>query len=312
MKRAALPVLLVTLAACTAPKAAPAPPASASPSPSPSVAPSPTLPRAPRFSAARAMATVRSLAALGPRESESAAYRRAASLVARRFEQLGYQVERQRFRLPPGRNDGIQVSGGPTLNIVARPPGLRPTDEQVVVGAHLDTTPDSPGANDNASGVAVVLELARMAAQSPPRVPAVFVAFAGEERVRRTPSDSVFAEGSHEYVRRLSKRETRAVAGMINIDMVGSGRVRVMGKDGPMVRLAQRAARAIDVPARRDTTFFYSDHLSFDRVGIPSVWLWTGEHDSLHTPQDVASVVRRSSLAATGRVAWATLRRVRG
>jgi Zn-dependent M28 family amino/carboxypeptidase len=50
-----------------------------------------------------------------------------------------------------------------------------------MVGAQLDTVPQAPGAEDNASGVSVLIEAARLAAQRPTRLPVMFVAFAAEE-----------------------------------------------------------------------------------------------------------------------------------
>ena len=65
--------------------------------------------------------------------------------------------------------------------MVAAPVGFDPREPYVIVGAHLDTVPQAPGAEDNASGVSVLMELSRMAVVEPPATPTVFVAFGAEE-----------------------------------------------------------------------------------------------------------------------------------
>ncbi|MDG4789364.1 M20/M25/M40 family metallo-hydrolase [Micromonospora sp. WMMD1102] len=82
---------------------------------------------------------------------------RAESYVAGELERAGWRVRRQEFTGPGGSASGV--------NLLADPPAEDPVDPRrptVLVGAHLDTAPGSPGADDNASGVACLLELARI------------------------------------------------------------------------------------------------------------------------------------------------------
>ncbi|GAA3767384.1 M28 family metallopeptidase [Plantactinospora mayteni] len=84
---------------------------------------------------------------------------RAESYVAGELERVGWRVNRREFTVP-----GDSVSG---VNLLADPPVEEGTDPRrsgptVLIGAHLDTVPGSPGADDNASGVACLLELARV------------------------------------------------------------------------------------------------------------------------------------------------------
>lgn len=83
--------------------------------------------------------------------------------LAEQFESLDYRVSRQ----------------GEWGNVVATP--QQPEGPQIVVGAHYDTVPDSPGADDNASAVAVMLACARAVSTLSPRPPVVFVGFNREE-----------------------------------------------------------------------------------------------------------------------------------
>ncbi|HUQ75614.1 MAG TPA: M28 family peptidase [Burkholderiales bacterium] len=95
-------------------------------------------------------------------------------------------------------------SGGRTVRNVEAGAGA------VVVGAHYDTVPGSPGADDNASGVAVLVELARM------KLPARFVAFANEEM----PYFQSGEMGSHAWAAR-AKAQGDAVKAMISLEMLG-------------------------------------------------------------------------------------------
>lgn len=123
------------------------------------------------FSAVRAFEHVRALAGrIGPRPAGSAAYGRAARYAQRAFVKLGYRARLVSFELP---------NGSTSRNVVATWPG--PARRRVLIGAHLDTVPGSPGANDNASGVAVVLELARVFAGTREADGIRFVAFGAEE-----------------------------------------------------------------------------------------------------------------------------------
>ena len=96
------------------------------------------------------------------------------------------------------------------VNLVARP-RAHPAGPRLIIGAHLDTVPGSPGADDNASGVAVLLEVARLAAPLSWRVPIEFVAFTLEEEGM---------VGSTHYVRTL-RRAKQPVLGMLSLEMVG-------------------------------------------------------------------------------------------
>lgn len=313
----ALFVLAALATACTArapaPPSAPAP-ASPSPhvstaSPSPSQAPSPPA----TFSAKGAMAWVRALATgIGPREATSAAYRRAASLVASALTGAGYAVRRASLSLPGGRSsNGYRLYAGRTENVIGEPPGFDPAAPHLVVGAHLDTVPRVPGANDNASGVAILLELAKLAAAAPPRTPLVFVAFGGEER--RGPGRNERLYGSRAYVRSLDSARRDAVRGMVSIDMVGAGREVLVGRtsgapDDLVRRFLDRAA-ALGITALPHVTRRpLSDHASFEEAGILAAWLWAGDHPTLHKPSDVAGVVQEAELARVGTLAWETLR----
>lgn len=310
--------LLVTLAfvlsACTAssdPAAAPSPdPATPSPTPTPSPSsqtPSPSPQPEAAFDADEAFSIVEQLAALGPREATTGAYRRAARLVEQRLRTLGLEVRRQELRVPAGVSWGIEVPAGDTWNVIAEPPGFDSAEPHAIVGAHLDTVPQAPGANDNASGVAVMLELARMTSLEPPPVPVVFIAFAAEEP--RGSGDDRHHYGSQHYVEAIG--DDAEILGMISLDRVGIGSgIRACTGGLGNEEMAERVLDvADDIGVRaRPCRNRASDHWSFEKAGYAGVRLLGAEHPTYHTARDLPNVVERRQLRRAGELAWATLR----
>jgi len=287
-------------------------------SPVPSSTPVETSPPAPSarpsrpvvFAAGRAWRDVRTLAGeIGPRLATAPAYRRAAALVEDRFRDHGYTVTRQRFPVPAGDSWGTPVAAGTSSNVVATPPGFDPGTPYRIVGAHLDTVAVAPGAEDNASGVAVLLELARLAAREGTRLPTVLVAFGAEEP--RGPSDSDHHYGSRHYVRSMGPRQRAGLRSMVALDRVGVGS-RVPVCTGPLsphrvrddlLALARRE-RIPAVPCELTT----SDHWSFEKAGFTVARLGSTPYDGYHSPRDLPRVVDRAQLGRTGRLIWAWLR----
>ena len=263
-----------------------------------------------RFDARRVQRDIAHLAlAIGPREATSRNYSRAADWVERRLEDLGYKVRRTTVTVPAGNSWGTPVRRGTTVNVIAERPGFDRRARHVVVGAHLDTVPVAPGAEDNASGVAVLLELARLAAAQPPSVPVQFVAFGAEEP--RGPGDALHHFGSRQLVAGLPAAERRAVAAMVSLDRVGvrAGYVPVCrgGSDGTRLRAAIRAAgRDIGITTRACENRT-SDHWSYEKAGMPAVRIGSVPYAGYHSRLDVPSVVSRGQLDRVGRLIWAWL-----
>ncbi|MEZ4320050.1 MAG: M20/M25/M40 family metallo-hydrolase [Myxococcota bacterium] len=157
-------------------------------------------------SAQRIAATVEVLAGdIGPRSAheQPAALARAAGYIEATWREQGFVVERQPV---------VSYGGHRTDNLIVRFPGSGPP---LVVGAHYDTVPETPGADDNASGVAALLELTRAfrPSGSPPRGRAIeFVAWTTEEPpFFRSPS-----QGSAVHAASLD-----ALYGAVSIESVG-------------------------------------------------------------------------------------------
>ena len=182
-----------------------------------------------------------------------------------------------------------------TWNIIATKPGTQDLNRIVVVGAHRDTVERAPGANDNTSGVAVALELALVLRDVPLGMTVRFVFFGAEE-------EGLF--GSEYYVRHTG---SGAMVGMVNLDMEGVGaRLEVANYRGSdvLVRAAARVAGELGIPvsvAREDG----SDHVNFEQVGVPVVFLFRPDDPDYDTPQDTVDRVDPALLDVSARLALA-------
>lgn len=256
-----------------------------------------------RFDAERAFRDLRAQVKLGPRPSGSAANRRLVRLLAARLRDAGVREVR------------VQA---PERNVVARLPGRRPG--AIVVGAHHDTKdiPGFAGANDGASGVAVVLELAR-ALLRPWRGRTIeFALFDGEE----SRGDRDFAEdgtrGSRQYVRLARRARDRQgtpplghIRAMVLFDMVGDCDLRVPYEASSDRSLYERfRGGAIDGTAGA----ILDDHIPFREAGVPALDLIDFEFGPgpspgpwWHTTEDTLDKVCAASLGAVGRAALRAL-----
>lgn len=130
----------------------------------------------------------------------------AAEYIRAEFKAAGYDVLRQEF----------DVSGKICANIEAEVAGTDRREDILVIGAHYDSVQGSPGANDNGTGVAAVLALARQFAQSPVSRTLRFVAFANEE----PPFFQTQNMGSLVYAQRSRQRNERIVL-MLSLETIG-------------------------------------------------------------------------------------------
>jgi hypothetical protein len=254
------------------------------------------------FAADEAFGHVRRLAGrIGPRPAGSRAYRRAVQYVADEFTALGYDTRLQRFGL--GR-------GSASWNVIALPSGA--DTSRLLVGAHLDTVPGSPGGNDNASGVSVLLEVARVLAGSTSVEGLGLVTFGAEEF---QPSGEHHI-GSAAYVRRMTAEARDALDLMVSVDMVGKVRRFIAGHlrglSPSAARELARAVRTSGARARVAGLGDISDHGPFALAGMPAAFLWTGDEPNHHRPTDVVRNVRRRALRRSGHVILELITRVLG
>ncbi|HJR46165.1 MAG TPA: M28 family peptidase [Actinomycetota bacterium] len=242
------------------------------------------------FSRRRAMRHVRKLASdIGVRVRATQGELSASSYIAARFEALGYQVRIQEF----------EVDGGTSRNVVAWWPDSRRYG--VIVGGHMDTVPDSPGANDNASGTAVVLELARLVAGKEPARSVRFVAFGSEEY----GTNGEHHVGSQVFVNRLGERGRNRLAGMVSVDMIADGRPLLVGNsdiaDDVVARTLYRRIRDAGIAVRYHTLCDCSDHGPFEHAGIPASFAYSGPEPNYHDSTDTVPNMKPRDLLRTGR-----------
>ncbi|MEW5758902.1 MAG: M20/M25/M40 family metallo-hydrolase [Candidatus Omnitrophota bacterium] len=162
----------------------------------------------------------------------------AADYITEIFQSLGYEVTFQKY----------DFSGYEVKNIIAVKKGEVNPNAYVIVGAHYDTF-FNPGADDNASGVAAVLEIARMLARENTRRSIKFIAFVNEEG---TFFKSKYS-GSINYIKEANKRDEN-IRAVIIIDMLGYYSEKLFSQHYPPVILS----------------LFYPNRGNF--VGIYSNW----------------------------------------
>ncbi|MBA2273407.1 MAG: M20/M25/M40 family metallo-hydrolase [Actinobacteria bacterium] len=244
-----------------------------------------------RFSLEHAMSHVRRLAGrIGTRVRAHSGERKAARYVAARFRSMGYRTDVNSFPVDDDRS----------RNVVAKWPAS--ARYGIVLGAHMDTVPGSPGANDNASGVAVLLEIARLIAAREPSRWVKLVAFGSEEY----GADGRHHVGSREFVERLGARGRRRLAGMVSIDMIADGRPLLTGTSGIGPPVAARNLFRIisaktNIGLRYITFCDCSDHGPFERAGIPATFLYSGEEPDYHSSSDLPQNLIPGDLRRTGR-----------
>jgi aminopeptidase YwaD len=206
---------------------------------------------------------------------------------------------RNDLRAGPVRAD-LRFDGGvlrsESVNVIARSPG-QPC--RVVVGGHYDSVAGSPGASDNATGTAAMVELARVSAAQGNPTSACFVAFASEE---------TGLDGSKVFVRNLSAGDRQALRFMINFDMVAVGSEWIAIGSPRLQQQAGVIAEGMGIRVPASTLLgASSDHASFIEAGIPALMLHRVNDPLLHTPEDVIARVSLEALAEAVRLGLAFL-----
>ena len=165
----------------------------------------------------------------------------------------------------------------PSQNIIAEKPGSG--NGVVVLGAHYDTVPNSPGANDNGSGVATLLTIADELADKTLPYTMRFLLFGAEEEG---------LHGSIHYVQNTPEEELDRLIAMLNFDALGSGpEAAVFGS----AELAQTVsaygdAHGINVGRRLSLGPFSSDHAPFADAGVPALFFMADDFSRINSPDD--------------------------
>jgi glutaminyl-peptide cyclotransferase len=249
-----------------------------------------------RFNGARAFAHLKAQVAIGPRPAGSPASRRLA--------------ERLRRELPNGR---FQAVPGGLRNVIGTVRGRDP-GRTVVVGAHYDTEdiPGFVGANDGASGVAVVVELARTLPPRTIRPTVVFILFDGEESPPGA-DDSRFEEVALRGSKVAARTYRRAEAAIV-LDLIGDRSLSIPREtfsNRPLWARLRTAARRVGAgwafpPATRPAIL--DDHIPFMRAGVPAIDVIDFEFPCWHRLCDDMSAVSVRSVDAVGETVRELLR----
>ena len=170
---------------------------------------------------------------------------------------------------------------GTSQNVVGRPSGGECT---AYLGAHYDSVPEGPGANDNASGTSLLLELARAR-----RVDGVCViAFGAEEEGLL---------GSRAYARTTDITGARF---MLNFDMVAKHTRPSLIGDQALTERAARLAQARGLTVSRLASIgpgASSDHATFQQAGVPVLMFYAGDDQFIHTSRDDVANASEAELA---------------
>ena len=184
-------------------------------------------------------------------------------------------------------------------NVIAE---LRGTgNEVVVVGAHYDIVPETKtGANDNASGTAVLLSLAKALSGKTLPFTVRFVSFGAEE---------VGLYGSSHYVDSLNGEELGRIKAMLNFDVVGSGEYTAVSGGQEITELALGLAGQRHVQARAGSLPYgaSSDHTPFEMADVPVGLFWAPEISRIHSSRDRLEFIDPQRLVETFLLAEALL-----
>lgn len=195
-----------------------------------------------------------------PRPSGSPGNLQVAAYITAELKKLGLTVQRQQF------NAGTNIIGiqkGSTSRII-------------IIGSHYDSVSGTPGADDNASGCAMSLLLARQLRHLQLRHTIRYVFFDSEERG---------LVGSSYYASHMQE----PCDFMVNFDMVGYLRSTQVDPDAVFSGLFKTYPWAKAISHRQGAG--PSDHAPFQRRGIPFVWIFTGGHGRYHNSTDTFNVI---------------------
>jgi hypothetical protein len=279
----------------------------------------------PIFSRENMMETIRLLSGsnMGGRGYGTEGLDRVAEFIADRFSEMSLKAggDNEGSYFQTWTEKGGELNQETRMrNVIGIVPGRKAgwDDQSVIVGAHYDHLgrgwPGAlsinrgkihPGADDNASGVAVMLELAKVLSEKDrPDRTIIFVAFTGEETGRN---------GSEHYVMNQKDFPVDEVMGMVNLDTVGrlggrpgNNRLLILGAGSASewIHIFRGAGYVTGVEIQTvSDELDSSDHVSFQAAGVPAVQLFTGAHLDYHKPSDIVDRINPDGLVKVAAVA---------
>jgi hypothetical protein len=253
-----------------------------------------------QFNGQSALLLVEEQMAFGPRIPGSEASRKTALWIVEQLEAIGWETEIQHF----------SYRGIPLMNIIARSEGDNES-KPILLGTHYDTRPFAdrdlinpeapvPGANDGASGVAVLIELAHVLDGDRLRQPVWLVFFDAEDSGNIDGWDWIV--GSSFFAENL----TQNLEAVVIVDMVGDRDLQLFiekNSDPDLVQELWGLANQLGYQAFINTPKYsiIDDHFPFLRIGVPAVDIIDFEYPHWHTIDDTVDKVSAYSLEQVGR-----------
>ncbi len=240
---------------------------------------------------ARIQNDVELLSAFETRRAGTAGNRSAIALVAERLRSLGFELS-------------LSCYAPEVCNVIAERRGLAEPSAVTVVMAHLDSVGEThAGADDNASGVAALLEIGRVMADVPLRKTLRLVVTNGEE-------DGLL--GSVFYAKELERQETLGAIGLlVNMDMIGYNQNGILEletsaeREGLARWMAQLVHQYTSLTAKVSIGAWGSDHVPFLRRGVPAVLTiqnWDTKNPCYHEACDTPEKLNYSYITEVARL----------
>jgi len=222
---------------------------------------------------------------VGIRIAGSNKEREAADWLEQEFESFGYETEQQTFTLTNGRQ---------SKNVIAyKDAEFVEGEKTIIIGAHYDSTETSPGAHDDGSGVASLLEIARVLSGVGTDCNLVFILFGAEECI--DISCSAYHQGSIYYVSQLDQTQRESIYVMINLDVIGMGAElqirRAISLSEEIAFEVETAFQEVELYPDIVQSKNWGDHESFEAAGIPAIFIFTPGFNYGHSPQDTIDKV---------------------
>jgi len=182
--------------------------------------------------------------------------------------------------------------------------GATKSKEKVMVTAHRDTT-NTPGANDNGSGTAVLLELSRILGKRGPKRTIELASLGAEE---------VYGQLGSTYYCKAHKQELKTIKALVNVDMVAVGSQIKIITEGhwpdksvrttPWInKLLYRTAKQLGYRVEYGTcSLGTSDEGRFIDAGVPAGWLWKSDDPFYHTMEDTIDKINPNDLKAVAEI----------
>ena len=266
------------------------------------------------FNGERAFRDLTRQVEFGPRVPGTEPHRQTQAYIRSQLEILGWQVSEQRF---------IEILGGEEVelvNVIARPSGFDPNGKRVILGAHYDSRPRAeldpdpskrstpiPGANDGASGTAVLIELGRMFASDPPPVQVEMVFFDAEDY---GPLIDRMLLGSTYYAESLKDEDLERIDFGVLVDMVCDRDLSIPPEAYSVEAAPDIWAWALEVHDELGFSFMprsgrvrvIDDHVPLIRRGVKMINLIDFSYPWWHTTEDTPDKCSAESLRKVGLV----------